>query len=64
MPDTTKHIILRRTDERQRNLEEIAALIGKQGDTAVIDYALAFTIAHYRTTATPQPEGGVGEKGE
>ena len=59
----SKHIILRRTDERQSQLDELAALIGKSGPTAAIDFALSFTLAQYRTRPAPQPGGRVGERG-
>ena len=48
MMTKSKHIILRRTDERQSQLDELAALIGKSGPTAAIDFALSFTLAHCR----------------
>lgn len=44
MPKT--HISIRVTDQRRANLDALAAIIRSDSDTATIDFALGFALAH------------------
>ena len=57
MPST--HISIRVTDQRRANLDALAALIRSDSDTATIDWALGYALAHL--TGTSQ-EPGTGKE--
>lgn len=44
-----EHITLRNTDQRTAQIEALERLTGLTGPAAVVDFALATTLAHYQT---------------
>jgi hypothetical protein len=49
-------IHMRRTAARKRRMDAVAALSGAEGDTDVVDFALATTLAHYQTQGGDEME--------
>ena len=42
------HISIRITDQRRANIDALARIAHTDGDTATLDFALSFTLAHLK----------------